>query len=105
MSIKLMILKSGENIVSEAKELVISDTEEVYGYLVTKPQKVSYDNSLFLVESSDSDKPSVKVSLSPWIILSKDDDILIPKDWVVTIVNPIENLEKMYLEQTNGSAN
>ena len=106
MSIKLLILKSGENLVSEVKELVIPDTQKTYGYLLNKPQIISYDNSMFLMESSkDSEEPSVKVSLSPWIILTNDEDVLIPIDWVVTVVNPIETLEKMYAEQTNGSTN
>ena len=105
MTIKLLILKSGENIVSDVKELVIPNTEKVYGYLLNKPQKISYDNNLFLVETKESENPSVKVSLTPWIILTNEEDVLITTDWVVTMVTPIDTLEKMYADQINGSTN
>ena len=48
MSIKLAILKSGEQLIADAKELV-SD-EKVRGYLLTKPHKVVSSQPLLLTE-------------------------------------------------------
>ena len=40
MSVKLAVLKSGEQVIAEAKELVSKDEEKVRGYLFTRPHKV-----------------------------------------------------------------
>ena len=48
MSIKLVLLKSGEQVIADAKELVAE--EKVCGYLLNKPQKVSATNSMLLTE-------------------------------------------------------
>ena len=39
---------------------------------------------------------SFQISLFPWLPLSKTTKVPITTDWVVTIVDPIETLEKMY---------
>ena len=36
----------------------------------------------------------------PWIIISKDTQVVIPTDWVVTIVDPIDSIREMYLEKS-----
>ena len=37
--------------------------------------------------------------MSPWIILTKDDNIPIRPDWIVTIVEPIDTIGEMYEEK------
>lgn len=100
MSIKLALLKSGETVISDAKEL-ISD-EKVCGYLFTKPNKVEIRKTMLLVEENESPAGDLEISLSPWIILTSDDEILVPLDWVVTIVEPIKIITEMYEEKVNG---
>ncbi len=99
MSIKLAILKSGEQVIADAKELV-SD-EKVRGYLFTKPHKVVSTQPLLLTEEQKEDG-SVEVTLSPWILLSADQEVVVPTDWVVTVVDPIESVVKMYQEKIDG---
>ena len=104
MSIKLILLKSGETLISDAKELVTED-QEVRGYLLKKPHKVSVDQSILLFEEeTDITDNSVKVSLCSWIRLTDDDEILIRPDWVVTVVDPILNLKELYEEKVNGKS-
>ena len=55
----------------------------------------------FLAESDDDRK--VQITLSPWILLSADKEVLVPRHQVVTIVEPIDSLKEMYLEKINGS--
>ena len=40
MSIKLTLLKSGETLISEMKELVAEDKEQAHSYLLENPHKV-----------------------------------------------------------------
>ena len=42
MSIKLVILKSGESVITDAKELIVED--KVCGYLFGKPHKKGLEN-------------------------------------------------------------
>ena len=100
MSIKLALLRSGETIISDAKEL-ISDNK-VCGYLFTKPHKVETRKTVLLVEENEDPGGNLEVSLSPWIILTNDEQIPVPPDWVVTIVEPIQTIKEMYEEKVNG---
>jgi hypothetical protein len=109
MSVKIALLKSGETIISDIKELVSKEenTENRYGYVFTKPRKVTFSVPILVEDSEEDDKTklekSVEISFSPWIILSKDEEILVPIDWVVTIVEPIDNVKNTYESEINGN--
>ena len=103
MSIKLVILKSGEQLIAEAKELV-NDEKEVKGYLLDKPHKVVTNTPLLLTEEQSNDS-SVEVTLSPWILLSEDQEVVVQPDWVITVVQPLPSVIKMYKEKLNGQSN
>lgn len=99
MSIKILLLKSGENIICDAKELV-SD-EKTCGYLLKDPFRITLESPVFLRETIEEpdDKSSIRVAFSPWILLTSDREIPVPPDWVVTIVEPIESVKEMYEEK------
>ena len=99
MSVKLAVLKSGEQVIADVKELVSEET--VRGYLFTRPHKVLTAQPMLLTEESKDDN-SLEVTLSPWIILSADKEVVVPTDWVVTLVEPLESVVKMYEEKVNG---
>jgi len=105
MSVKLAVLKSGEQVIAEAKELVSKDEEKVRGYLLTRPHKVVTAQPMLLTEEETQNDSSLEVTLSPWIILSADTEVVVPTDWVVTIVEPLESVVKMYQEKTDGKSN
>ena len=93
MTVKLVLLKSGETIISDAKE--VHQDEKLYGYLFTNPQRVFYESPV-LVPEEEKQSSVVNVSLTKWILLSKSNQMIVPFDWVVSMVDPIESLEKMY---------
>ena len=100
MTIKLVLLRSGETVISDAKELISND--KVCGYLFTKPHKIETRKPVLLIEENDSATGDLEISLSPWIILTSDEQIPVPPDWVVTIVEPIQTIKEMYEEKVNG---
>jgi hypothetical protein len=103
MSIKLALLKSGETVISDIKELV--SEEKVCGYIFENPYKVLTEKrSILLSEESEYDA-KIQVSLTPWILLTEDKQMLVTMDWVVTLVDPIESLKQMYEEKVNGQNN
>ena len=105
MSVKLLLLKSGEQILADTKELRRKDdvpmVDKVYGYLLAQPHKVSANKPLVLTENVDEQR-NVEITLAPWILLTEDKVMTIPKEWVITIVNPIDSIVKMYQEKING---
>ena len=98
MSVKLAILQSKEQVIAEIKELV--DDGNPVGYIFANPHCV-YADKQYLTE--DNEDRSVQITLSPWILLTSDKEILVPKNQVITIVEPIDSVKEMYSEKVNGS--
>jgi len=104
MSIKLVLLKSGEDIISDLTEMVVGEGENrvVVGYFFTKPcvVKMRTPSQNLLTEENQGNikRSNYEVSLFPWMPLSKDSVIPVTADWVVTMVEPVEKLKNMYLE-------
>ena len=106
MSVNLVLLKSGEEIIADVKE--IKSEKEVIGYYFDQPFIVHYDpdeEPQILQESETTLKYNASVSIGffPWIPFA-DDRKKIPcsADWIVTIVKPQEQLIKHYQEKVNG---
>jgi hypothetical protein len=100
MSVKIALLKSGESVIADIKEL-ISD-EKVCGYLFTNPHKIQVSNSVFLTEQP-TESDSVSITFSSWILFTSDDEIPVRSDWIVTIVEPVKTIKEMYEEKVNGT--
>ena len=98
MSVKLAILQDNEQVIADIKELV--DDSKPVGYIFNQPHRV-YAEKQFLAESEED--RSIQVTLSPWILLTADKEILIPRHHVVTIVEPLDSIKEMYSEKLNGS--
>ena len=99
MSIKVAVLQSGEQIIAEMKEIVSEDKR--IAYLFHQPQKVVLNNQIVLSESND--KSSVEVTLAKWILISDEDAVPVSVNQVVTLVDPVASIKKMYEEKINGS--
>ena len=52
-----------------------------------------------------NNQTSIEISLTPWILASAEKEIPVPIHNVVTLVEPLESIKKMYLEKTNGTSN
>ena len=108
MTIKLMLLKSGEDIITDVQD--IKSENGVIGYYFNDPLVVKIYESeepKVLNEEGSNKKysSSVGVTFFPWMPLSKDTKIPCSADWVVTIVEPVEKLKKQYQEKLNGQNN
>ena len=99
MSIKIALLKSGEQVVSDIKELMSED--KPVGYLFKDPETLTINKS-FLVSDTDT---SVEISLSQRILMSSDRELVVPRDWVVTLAEPIDSVLKMYEDKIDAKDN
>ena len=101
MTIKLMLLKSGEDVIADGSEMVVGeeDNKRVIGYFLKKACIVKMRNQNTIeTEEGDTKRTGFEVSLFPWMPLSKEKTIPITTDWVITMVEPIDNLKEMYIE-------
>ena len=100
MSIKLTLLKTGEQLISEMKELVPEDQEQVHAYLLQNPHTVAINEKQFVTEEERRDGDyGINVTILQWIILSKDSQMIIPVDSVLTVVEPLETVTQLYLDK------
>ena len=101
MTVKLAILKSGEDIVADIKEMVVGEGDDarVVGYILTKPCGVSLNSKAIKI---DDEKDTYQLKLFPWCPLTKNEKIPITADWVVTIVDPIDKITQMYTKEVLG---
>jgi len=100
MTIKLMLLKSGEDIIADVAEMAIGEEENkrVVGYFLKQPCVVKMRNPNLTEEDGNNKKAGFEVSLFPWMPLSKEKTIPITAEWVITMVEPITKLKEMYTE-------
>ena len=105
MTVKLVMLKSGEDIVADVKEIK-SDEQEVIGYFFHDPLivKMYEPEEPTVLSEGTTNKYSSKISILfyPWIPLSAENRVPCSADWVITMVEPIENLKKLYQEKIDG---
>ena len=104
MTIKLLLLKSGEDIIADVAEMALGEENNpenprrIIGYYLNKPCVIKMrDPNLQEVEGKEH-KAGYSVSLFPWMPLAKDERIPIPADWMITMVEPVEKLKEMYSE-------
>ena len=112
MSVKLVMLKSGEDIIADVKE--IKSEEDVIGYFFHDPLIVkmySPEKPVVLSEENgvESDHGTTKeisskvgITFYPWVPLSAENKIPCSADWVITMVEPMQNLKKLYQEKIDG---
>ncbi|MFL0773810.1 MAG: DUF6561 domain-containing protein [Prochlorococcus sp.] len=100
MTIKLMLLKSGEDIIADVAEMAMGEEENkrVVGYFLKQPCVVKMRNPNLTEEDGNNKKAGFEVSLFPWMPLSKEKTIPITAEWVITMVEPITTLKEMYTE-------
>ena len=105
MTVKLVMLKSGEDIVADVKEIKSAE-QEVIGYFFHDPLivKMYEPEEPTVLSERTTNKYSSKITILfyPWIPLSSEKRVPCSADWVITIVEPIENLKKLYQEKLDG---
>ena len=98
MAVKLAILKSGEDVVADIQEMVLKDSDgrdKVVGYFFNLPVRAELAGN-GPAENSEGGRLPFKIRLTPWMPLSKDERIPVVVDWVISIVDPIDELMEMY---------
>ena len=85
--------------IADWQEMVVK--EQVVGYLLGYPYTVKLQQEDLLTEEPDGPH-RYNLSFFPWIALSKQTDIPCDVSWVVTLVDPIPEVQKSYEEKVDG---
>ena len=90
MTIKVLVLKSGEDVIADVQEMMSSE-DQVMGYFLTKPCVVK-------LQAKETNS-NVSVRMHPWMPFAREKMIPLSTDWVVTMVTPVESIQEMYENQ------
>ena len=90
MTIKVLVLKSGEDVIADIQEMMSSENQ-VMGYFLSKPCVVKIQ--------AKGDSQDVSVRMHPWMPFAREKMIPLSTDWVVTMVTPVESIQEMYEKQ------
>ena len=90
MTIKVLVLKSGEDVIADVQEMM-SSSDQVIGYFLNKPCVVKIQ-----AKETNTD---VSVRMHPWMPIARETMIPVSADWVVTMVTPVEKIQEMYEKQ------
>jgi hypothetical protein len=98
MAVKLVLLRTGETIISNVKEMVVGDENsgKVVGYYLENPCGIIIESLGDDEIDLSNNKTKMSIQLLNWIPLAKERKIPIISDWVVSIIDPIDDLRKTY---------
>ncbi len=97
MTVKLAVVKTGEQIITDVEEMTLE--EKVVGYFFNKPCIVKTGEPQ---RNEETGRTAFDINLSPWIALGKGYKFPVPLDWLVTFVDPVEELYQMYVVDILG---
>lgn len=96
MAVQLVLLKSGEEIVTDLREIVDRDTGEVVNMVFIKPVRVAVVQQGVLTENAN---PAESVlSFAPWLSTSKNEEYFLKEEWIVTICDPTDDIHDSYIK-------
>ena len=95
MSIKILLLKSNEEIITEVQEIANPDSKQAVGYHLHKPFRleiVSDEGELVF-----NREKGYQLSWFPWAPLSKEKDFFLPAGHVITAYDPLDSITEQYV--------
>ena len=100
MSVQIALLKSGEEVIADIKEFRDSD-DNLVSYFFGEPHCIKIKTQEILIEAEDA-PPKHELIFYRWMGLSKDKDIIVNKDWVVCIADPLDSIVESYERRNSG---
>tara|TARA_B100000427_G_scaffold230902_1_gene194058 strand:- start:265 stop:582 length:318 start_codon:yes stop_codon:yes gene_type:complete len=102
MSIKLVLLKSNEEVIADVKELVDENDKPIFIVLENAYCCKLIEAPVMLTEGQEDSETKYSVQYYPFMPLSAERKISIDPSWVVTIVEPSEMVKQSYEDRMNA---
>lgn len=97
MAIQLALLKSGEEILADVREIYDKESQKQISLVFIKPVRVVVTQSATMNEETGQPNQGL-LSFAPWISTSKDEEFFVPYDWVVTVCEANDDIKNSYIE-------
>ena len=104
MTVKVMLLKSGEDVICDAREIMDTENKGIVAYHLSNPfvmQLTAEESDELQVEGEDAPRTKYSVRYTHWAPLSKQRAFVIPADYLVTIYDPHDNILRDYCAKNN----
>ena len=99
MSIKLVLLKSNEEVIADVKELVDEDDKPIFIVLENAYCCKLIEAPVMLTEGQEEGETQYSVQYYPWMPLSAEKTISIDPTWVLAVTEPCEMVKTSYAER------
>ena len=96
MSVQLVLLKSGEELVADLREIVDRETGKSMQLVLIKPVRVAVVQQGVLAENANPGESVL--SFVPWLSTSKSEEYFIKEDWTVTICELTDDIRESYIK-------
>lgn len=96
MSVQLVLLKSGEEIVADVREMVDRETGKPLSMVLIKPVRITVVKQGLLNE--ETNQPQSVLNFEPWVATSKSEEYFIDGSWVVTVCEPNDDIRESYIK-------
>ena len=96
MAIRVVKLKSGEDVVADVSEVQHKDTGVRQAFIFNKAYLITVEKQIVEGTEGRNQQYTGRILLEKWQPLTHDDDIAVNPDWVVSIVEPIMSVLEAY---------
>ena len=98
MSIKLIVLNTGERVVANIHEMRNKDRVTI-GYVMVHPQILSMTKAVASAQKFQTNEPEFKVTFTPWNPFSKHQQFRLNIFSIVSLNDVREDVEKIYIDE------
>ena len=103
MTIKVVKLKSGEDIIADVQEVQDKESKVRQAFIFTHAYTVSIEKELVPDVDARNQLYNGRILLERWQPLTIDEEIAVNPDWVVSIVEPILAVLEAYVQTMKPS--
>tara|TARA_B100000902_G_C27076829_1_gene796881 strand:- start:244 stop:606 length:363 start_codon:yes stop_codon:yes gene_type:complete len=97
MAIELVLLKSGEELIADVREIIDRETNKPISVVLFKPVRVVVQQPGLLKEGTETSNEAM-LSFSPWIATSKSEEFFVDHSWIVTVCEPNDDIKNSYIK-------
>lgn len=102
MAVQLVLLKSGEELIADVREIIDKETQKQMSLVFIRPVRLTVTQKNI---NEEENKTQSVINFEPWIMTSKDEEFFVPYEWVVTACQPKDDLMESYVTNVGVKQN
>ena len=93
MTVKILVTNLGQHTIADVRQVSNKETEEIVAYWVKEPRNITY---------RQSEEGGISIDFSPTCPVAVTTEYAIRADYIVSILDPISQVEQKYVEVVNN---